>query len=161
MYQPLNRLITHPEFLPRYYAQFLDLIDNVILTDAVSTTLDEALGAIASPNRIAEIKQFLVDRAAYVKGLINEQLTVNTGLPNVQGLPLTTNPTVNLTGTAPVAETRSVLVNGQLAQVLTGEGQWSFQNISGEWVTLIDRGSNWHYLDDGSDQGTRMAEPRL
>ena len=82
----LNRLINNPQLLPRYYAQFLDVIDNVLLTQNTSTTLDQALGAITSPTQIANIKRFLVDRSAYVKGLINQQLTVNTGLTDGAGL---------------------------------------------------------------------------
>ena len=52
-----------------------------------------------------------------------------------------------------------MLVNGQIAQVLNGQGQWSFQNISGDQVTLIPRGAVWRYLDDGSDQGVAWRGP--
>ena len=156
---PLNRLVFNPEFLPRYYAQYLDLIDNVILTEYTSTTLDQALGAIATPNQIANIKDFLVRRATFVRNQIIEELTVNSGLPFVDGFPQTGSSTLNLSGTAPVAETRSVLVNGLPAQVLDGQGQWSFQNLTGDQVTVLERGSSWRYLDDGSNQGTAWQQP--
>ncbi len=154
----LDRLINHPEFLPRYYGQFVDLIDNVLLTDTADTVLDEALGAITTENRINSIKTFLRDRAAFVRSQIPSELTVDTGLSRQNGMLHTTEPIIRLSGTSPVVQTRSVLVNGVLVPSLDGRGNWSLDATTGPTVTLLPAGSIWKYSDTGDDLGAAWRD---
>ena len=156
----LNRLIRHPEFQPRYYAQFVDLIDNVILTDTLKPTLVEAIGDITSANRVDEIHQFLVNRANSVRNLINERLTVSTELQNANGLPRTVASNITITGTAPVLDTNNVFLSGEPVDTLNGNGSWEIATSSDTaTISLLESGETWRYLDDGSDQGTAWREP--
>ncbi|MCA9262771.1 MAG: lamin tail domain-containing protein, partial [Planctomycetales bacterium] len=66
----LNRLIQEPVFETMYYLEMHDLIDNVILTDRMNSTLDEVLRGVRSQGQIDSIKTFLIDRSAYILGII-------------------------------------------------------------------------------------------
>ncbi len=154
----LDKLINHPEFLSRYYGQYIDLIDNVILTDHLKPTLIEALGDITSQQRINDIEEFLINRANSVRARINERLTFTVDLPTQNGLPRTQSPILNLTGNAPVVTTKSVLINGESTDVLQGDGSWSISASAAESDTLLETGATWRYLDDGSDQGDAWRE---
>ncbi len=153
----LRRLMEHPEFRPIYYAQLLDLIDNVILTDTAKETLQSALSGIVSPARISSIESFLISRANYVKTLINTDLTVQTNLPVSNGLPQSTNGQVTLNGLHPEATTRAVRVNGQPA-VLDGQGNWQYGSTQSVGATLLDFGANWRYNDTGANLGTAWRD---
>lgn len=153
----LRRLLEHPEFRPIYYAQLLDLIDNVILTDTAKETLRSALTGLVSPARINTIETFLRDRANYVKTLINTDLTVQSNLPVSNGLPQSTSGQVTLNGLHPEATTRAVRVNGQPA-VLDGQGNWQYGSTQNVGTTLFDFGATWRYNDTGANLGTAWRE---
>ncbi|MCA9264028.1 MAG: lamin tail domain-containing protein, partial [Planctomycetales bacterium] len=154
----LNRLVHHPDILPRYYGHMLDLIDNVVLTPLASTTLDELLRHVTSNAQIDSIKAFLQARSAYIKSQIPQDLTISVGLPIVGEFPQTSNNALILSGTTHAADTGSVLVNGYPATTLPGDGTWSFISTASpggnNTIDLISPGDTWRYLDDGSDQGT-------
>ena len=44
----LQRLIEHPEFRHAYYAQFLELTNNILLADETNEVIDNAIGSFAS-----------------------------------------------------------------------------------------------------------------
>ncbi len=157
----LDRLIRHPEILPRYYAQLTDLIQNVVSTENASATLDEALRHVSSQTFIDRIKQFLADRGAWILGEFPHTLTVDPGLPVSGEFFHTTHPWLNLSGTTPTVQTRSVLVNGLPVTELPGDGTWSFSSdaATGDDQVLLSAGSVWRYLDDGSNQQTAWREP--
>lgn len=157
----LDRLIRHPEILPRYYAQLTDLIHNVVSTDNTSATLDDALRHVSSQNFIDRIKQFLADRGEHILGEFPHTLTIDPGLPLVGEFFHTTQPWLNLSGTTPTVETRSVLVSGLPATELPGDGTWTFSSnvATGGDQIVLPAGSVWRYLDDGSNQQTAWREP--
>ena len=158
----LNRLVNHPDVLPRYFAQLEDLAA-LLVSDSADTTLDEVLRGVTSQGQIDSIKAFLDARAAFVLSRIPQQLTVTTELPTVGDYPRTITAALDLSGTVPAAETRSVLVNGQLISNLPGDGTWTLDSTnSGNAVSVVyplQIGSDWSYLDDGTDQGTAWREP--
>lgn len=151
----LRRLLSHPEFLPRYHQAFVDLIDTVYNPDTLFPLMDRLVGYV-SDNRLATMKQFVIDRTVGVLAQLPTEFSVTTAtnLPVVNGYPRTAQPTVDLVGTANGLKTKSVLVNGIPAE-------WSFNR---EWAilgteagttqTLVDTGSTWRYQDDGTNQGT-------
>ncbi len=153
----LRRLIDHPQMGLRYYAQYADLIDNVIHSDALNATLQAALEPITTQQRIDTIQQFLVDRARVVRGRISEEITVEPSIPVAEGLPLITSPFSSLSGTMPVAA-RSISVNGDQA-IASARGRWFFNLSADGTESVIVPGSEWKYMDDGSDQGTSWREP--
>ncbi|MCA9246288.1 MAG: lamin tail domain-containing protein [Planctomycetales bacterium] len=156
----LNRLTFHPEFMPRYYAQLVDLMDNVLTDENVDIVLREAGGGSITQTRIDQVKDFFAARFAFVRGLIERDFSVDSSLGTQSGYPRTTDGVAPLSGTADVIETRSVLVNGIEAAFNTRTGAWSatLQPL-GTDQTLIAQGANWAYLDDGSNQMTAWRDP--
>ncbi len=152
----LNRLITHPEFLPRYYAQLVDLMDNVFTPSNIDLVLAEAFRGIVSQTRVNQIKSFLSQRVAHVRSIIPDTFAIEPGLPVVNGYPQTTNEYVTLAGNTPAASTQSVMVNGQPG-LNAGDGTWDF--LPGSTQVLLSSGSSWRYLDNGVDQGTNWRSP--
>ena len=157
----LDRLINHPAFRHRYYGAYLDLIDNVVLTDKANQIIDESLRNIASNNRINEIKTYLQNRAEVVRSRIWPSLVVTTDVGGNDPIPRTTEPGIVIQGRAPEAHTTSVTVNGLPADSLDAEREFTFNagNVRTEVGVLVPRGSTWRYLDDGSNQGTAWRAP--
>ena len=157
----LNRLINHPEFRHRFYAQYLDLIENLLENASAEETLRQSLRGVASDGRIEEILDFLRQRTDFVLEEINQQLTIDTDLGTVGGVPRTQVSSLTLSGQAPEASTVSMTVNGYPVDTLRADRGWTF-NVAGSQIvdsqTLISHGSSWKYLDDGSDQGTTWRE---
>ncbi len=126
----LQRLVHHPEILPRYFAQLEDLA-NVVTSDDADTVLDESLRGVTSQANIDSIKSFLDTRSQYILSEIPQSLTISTGLPEVGEFVKTSSAALTLSGTTPASTTRSVLVNGMLATSLPGDGTWQFASSSG------------------------------
>ena len=162
----LNRLLNHPEIVRIYYNQFLDLIDTVFAPEKFNPLIDHVLGDWVPQAKINQMKQFVVDRIGYVLDQIpQDPLTSSSNLPLINGYHYRrTANTFTLSGTANAVTTRSVLVNGQFAEWSQRDGTWWFgpESITGEprpsktgrGEPLVERGSVWKYLDDGSNQGS-------
>ncbi len=155
----LKRLFDHPDVPPLYYGQLLDLIDTVFSPERFDPFVDQVLGGWVPEQMLADIKQFVVRRNAAVLAQIPQQLTVTSALPVMDGYPHTTVETYNLSGTANVVTTRSVLVNGIPAAWSPRDGTWQSGGVFGPAESLVSTGSEWRYLDDGSDQGTAWYDP--
>jgi hypothetical protein len=156
---PLARLINHPEFRPEYYRQLLEAIDAVVLSDQLRPTLDLALQQVATPAAIARIEQFLVNRANYIRGVINAELTAESSLPLVDGVPRSTGADVRLEGAYPQADTRAVRVNGHLATLTPNNGRWRFSSDEAAADTILPFGAVWSYHDQGTDLGNAWRAP--
>jgi len=156
----LNRLITHPAILPRYYAQLRDLAENVVATPAAEVTLQQALQNVNSAEEIGELVEYLKTRAEYVLSEIPDTtLSVATALPIVGEFHRSSSNQVALTGTASSAA-GSVSVNGEFAELTGRDRTWSIgTGTDGPSESLVPRGAVWSYLDDGSDQGTAWRNP--
>lgn len=144
-------LMTHPEIVPLYYAQFRELLNTSFSKAQFDALADQCLQKVPSARRQA-IKSFMDQRRAYVLSIVDPPLTVTSGLPLVGGFPQTTSGTVDLGGNVRVANVASVLVNGSQADIDATAGTWSIGASS--QVQIVAAGSVWRYLDDGSDQGT-------
>ena len=154
----LRRFLAHPDFRPVYYAQLLDVMDNLLLTDTARTTLQQALGGFATPAQIAGIHTYLQARAANVRTQIKSELTAQANLTAVGGVPQTTSGQYALSGSYPQADTRSVRVNGRVA-TLDNAGNWLFNSGQVSTAPLMNLGSTWRYQDLGQDLGTGWRAP--
>lgn len=153
----LRRIIDHPAFRHRYNAQYLDLIDNVVLTDRAEEVLRTSVGHISSESRIQQIKSYLANRAQYVRDRITEQITVGVDTEIVNGYPRVTDAVAALSGQGLEASSISLTINDTAVESLAADRVWSHSvggNISTSTETLVASESVWSYLDDGSDQGT-------
>lgn len=150
----LKRLFGRPDIIRRYYQAVLDVTDQLFRPERLDPLFDQVLGAFTPADHIATLKQFVRDRRAAVLDQIPQQLTVDNPLPVVDGYPYTTSDKYVLSGAANVATTLSVLVDGIPASWSAMEGRWQSAGSLGVADSLVDAGSEWKYLDDGSDQGT-------
>jgi len=111
----LQRLLTHPQTVPRYYRVFLELIDQLYNPDQLDPMIDQLLGSFVPLAERDELKQFVRDRTQGVLAQLSPEFVINSPLPTVNGIHRTTLPFAELEGTAYAVETQSVRVNGQLA----------------------------------------------
>ncbi len=150
----VNRFLTHPQFLPRYYFHLRDLIETTFSAEQLGPFLDNLLGDFVPEDTIEQMKNFIAARNQHVLSLIPSELTIDSDLQQLNNYHRTVMDSFTLYGTADPVETRSVLVNGQLADWIPFEGMWDFGGAGGITETLINARSVWKYLDDGSNQGT-------
>lgn len=151
----LNRFLTHPKIVPRYYQAFLDLIDQVYNSRTLNPLMDQLLRGFVPGSEIDAMKRFVADRINGVLSQIPREFAISSALPRVAGVPRTTRPHVSLTGTADTVRTQSVLVHGQLADWSPFTREWTLSTTgSGESQSLVDFRASWRYLDDGTDQAT-------
>jgi len=150
----VNRFLTHPQFLPRYYFHLKDLIETTFSAEQLGPFLDNLLGDFVPISTIEQMKNFIAVRNQHVLSLIPSELTIDSDLYQLNKYYQSILDSFTLYGTADPVETRSVLVNGQLAEWSLVEGMWDFGGAGGVTETLISTRSMWKYLDDGSNQGT-------
>jgi len=156
----IERFLTHPEFSTRYHATMIELIETVFSPQQMDPLLEHALGGYVPAGTINTIRQWVANRCVSVLGQIEQNLTLSSDLPTEHGYAKTGETSADLEGTAHVAYTRSVLVNGQVAEWDPHESNWVIgRQTGGETDVLVPEGALWSYLDDGSDQGTAWREP--
>jgi hypothetical protein len=158
----LSRILTHPETVILYYQQLMDLINTVFAPANFNPLVDRVLGGWVPQATIDSVKTYVANRAASVLSQVpHGDLTVSSSLTPVNGYPRTTVSNFSLTGTGDATKTRSVLVNGRLAQWTPRTGAWSFDSTTaGPGETIVaDYGVLWYYLDNGTDQGTAWRQP--
>ena len=155
----LNRLISHPNVAPRYYAHLKNLIETTMSEQEISKLLDNLLGDFVPASVVNSMKSFVSTRNNHVLSLIPSELTVESDLLEVGDYYQTGNEEVVLSGFADTIKTRSVTVNGIVADFSPIDGQWSIgdgaANASEEVV--VPRGSAWKYFDAGTDLGTAWS----
>lgn len=156
----IERFLTHPTFVRRYYAHLHDLTQTVFAPEKMFPLIDQVLAGYVPQSKLDDIKQFILDRNENVLQQIPRQFTINTDLATIGGYCRTTADAAAVYGTADVLITQSVRVNGQLAEWDPKEGTFFIGQSGGsESITLVDTGAIWKYLDDGSDQGTDWYAP--
>lgn len=149
----LNRLLTHPQIVPRYYQAFVDLIDEVYNPQVLHPLMDQLLGDFVSTAELDSMKQFVVDRIEGVVNQLPREFRITHELDEVDGLARSSRPQVTLSGTADAVRAKSVKVRGQLAEWSPWTRQWELATSgTGQSQMLVDFGSTWRYLDDGTDQ---------
>ncbi|UCG56624.1 MAG: right-handed parallel beta-helix repeat-containing protein, partial [Phycisphaerales bacterium] len=144
--------------IPLYYSQYIDLINTLFTPERFDPLVDRVLGNWVPESSRREMKDFVVQRISAVLEQIQQQLTITSELPIVNGYHQTETGTFRLSGTANSTNVRSVLVDGLLAEWSPRGGLWDFGGASSLAETLVDDGSAWQYLDDGSDQGDAWRE---
>ncbi len=131
----IRRFLTHPEFVSGYYAQLKELAETVFSPEQFDPLVDQVLGGWVPEQRLDAIKRFSAARREYILSVIPQTFSVSSDLRFGDGYHLKNIPyayETDVLGTGDATRTRSVLVNGNLAE-------WSAR--SGEWVlgsTLMD-----------------------
>ena len=123
----IERFLTHPEFVPRYYAQLKDLAETVLAPERFNPLVEQLLGDWVPQQTVETIQSFAAARRAYVLSVIPQTFAATSELRLGDGYPSKNIPRVyegDISGTANAIETQSVLVNGQTVTWLPREGQW-------------------------------------
>lgn len=157
----LKRFFSHPDVVARYHSQMVDLIDTVLSPERFDPLVDQVLAGWAPDQVRNNIKQFVVRRNAAALAQIPRQLTISGTQPVVDGYLYTSVNACALSGTADAVRTRSVLVNGAPATWTARGGTWLSGGGFGLADSLLSAGSEWKFLDDGSDQGSAWRDPRF
>ncbi|MBN2128581.1 MAG: lamin tail domain-containing protein, partial [Sedimentisphaerales bacterium] len=155
----VRRLITHPKFVPRYYAQLKELCETVYAPATFGPLVEYLLGGWVPQQRIEAITDFAEARRAYVLSVIPTGITATSDLPVLDEYSATLAPFVSgaeVSGTADAIRTRSVLVNGQPAQWSARGGAWSL----GQTTVDLQPGVNRLMVEafDGPDGTGRRIE---
>ena len=151
----LERLVTHPEFIGRYYFHLRDLIATTLSVEELGPVLDELLGDFVPAGTIRQMKDFAAARNAHILSLIPSDLTISSDLPQSSGYYVTDVNVAVLYGQADPVSTRSVRVNGRPAVWYPVEGEWNVaEPQEGDYDTIVERGSKWKYFDEYTDLGT-------
>ena len=122
-------LLTHPDTVPLYYQAFFDMFDIVFNPETINPMIDNELSYIPEYDKDV-MRQYVVGRTAYVLSLIPQELTINSNLSVVNGFHRTTSNTTSLNGEAHAAWTRSVVVDGQVANWDAFNAEWSISGIN-------------------------------
>ncbi len=125
----LSRFMRHNEFAPLYFQEYQRLLDTTFVPDRFNEEIDRLLGGWVPNTTIQEIKDFNVNRRAYVVTQIPTNYSLTIPLSQSAGIYSTTSPSVNLSGNGNVLQTRSVYVNGVPATWTAWNGTWSASNF--------------------------------
>jgi len=83
--QTIDRFLTHPEFIGRYYFHLKNLIETLLSEEQLGPFLDNLLGDFVPESRIQNMMNFVAARNRHVLSLIPSELTVQTDLPQSNG----------------------------------------------------------------------------
>ncbi len=155
----IHRFLTHPQLVGRYYDQLQDLTETVLAPENLQPFLDETIGSWVEADSLQEIMAFVADRNAFAQSQIPSTFDFTVAALKQGEYYYTNQRFVSLYGHAPAIKTQSVLINGLEAEWSPLDGTWELGEALGEPTTLIADGSDWRYLDDGSDQGIAWRAP--
>lgn len=131
----VKRFLTHPEFVPRYYAHLKDLAETVFAPEQFDPLIDRLLDGWLPQDDIDAIKAFAAARRGHVLSVIPTTFTIESDLDITNGFHTTSLSSLRgngIYGTADAITTRSVLLNGQPIQWSQRQGLWSLER------TIID-----------------------
>ncbi len=125
----MDRFMKTPQFAPVYYRWLLTYATNAFAAANMNPLLDQLFKTYLPQGTIDNMKAFNTAEVNWVLSQIPLNLTVSSGLTVQSGYPRTTAGSVNLTGSANVVDTRSVLVNGAPATWTAWTASWSAGNV--------------------------------
>ncbi|HUF63630.1 MAG TPA: lamin tail domain-containing protein, partial [Verrucomicrobiales bacterium] len=125
----VQRFLEHPALVPRYYAFIRELAETVFEPAAFDRELDRMSGSTIPAKVIEKMKAFLRVRRDHVLSILPQTFTADSDLPVVNGLQETAESTATLRGSADVASTLRILVNGSEAAYAPITGEWAHESV--------------------------------
>jgi len=126
----LKRFFGRPEIIRRYYQALLDITDQVFCSETLDPLFDQVLGKFVPADRIASMKQFVVNRRAAVLAQIPQGITIVSAAAEADGFVHARSNAIPLTGKAHAVRTRRVTVNGRPAIWTALQAEWSINSVS-------------------------------
>jgi hypothetical protein len=146
--------ISAPKVMQKYHMALRDLIEGPFAKVSFDEMITNCLESRVPPSVLTGMISFMDARRSYVRSVVNPNLTMTTNLPVQDGYVEATNASPAFSGTFNLSEATSVLVNGKPALINFTNGTWSIGGSSLIETPYVTAGSDWNYLDNGSDQGT-------
>ncbi|MDB6031640.1 MAG: hypothetical protein JWM16_1978 [Verrucomicrobiales bacterium] len=126
---PMAKFMTHPDFVPIYYASLKRLIETTFSAAVLNPLIDRVLGDFVPAGTLTAMKTFQNSRNAFVLTQIPLTYSASSSLSQSAGYFYTTSPSAPVNGTANAIDTRSVLVNGLPATYNAVSGTWSVSGV--------------------------------
>jgi len=121
----LSEFLSHPDIVPRYYAKFLQVIENRFKPELINPIIERAVGHFVPSDVLNEMKEFVVDRRQGVLEQIQTTYSSEVDLPMSQdGYFRTVNGEARIRGDFHVGKVKSVKVNGVDADLSPVQGTW-------------------------------------
>ncbi len=139
----LDRVMNHPGILPFYTAGAQALLNTVFTSQTLDPLITSVMNGWVPAAEINTVKQFVANRrTAALAELVSSYgpVTVTGEAASVESMATTATGTLTLSGTFPVAETGSVLVNGVAAEANFRNGTWTFTASAANGT--LQRGTN-------------------
>ncbi len=118
------RVLKHPEFVPRYFAELQRQAETVFSKDQFPAFVEQVMGNQAGESEIERLNSFVDARREFILSEIPQSLTLSTDLPIKQGHRISETALVVLKGRANAITTRSVTVNGIPVNWSAWEAAW-------------------------------------
>lgn len=151
----MERFLTHPEVVPRYFRELRRMARTVLAPSVFRPLAEHVLAGVTPPERVLAMESFAAARAAWVLTQIPESLSVTSSLPLVAGVALASTATVALGGAADPVMVRQILVNGSPAVWVPWQVHWSATGVP------LRRGMNRLEIRALGDGGAELAHASL
>ena len=125
----IARFLKFPDIAPRYYAALLEQASTTFAAESFDSLIENAVPHADEAMRQA-MKDWAAARVDAVLAQIPQGLTTTSTLSTSGGYYYTTASTTSLTGLAPAADTRTLLVNGVAATWSAWEAAWTATGVA-------------------------------
>ena len=151
----IARFLDHELIGSQYHSKINDLLLGTFSKSKFDPVIRDLLEGFTPTEVVDDMIEFMDTRREFLLELVDAPLTASSELPIVGGYHRTSQDMAAIFGTAALAETQSILVNGQLAELNPVTGAWILGEPSGiVSETLVSEGSQWQFLDAGNDPST-------
>jgi hypothetical protein len=149
----LNEFFNEPKVLRLYYENLEDLLNTVFSKDKFDSLVENYLNWLPEDSDVlSDVISFMDDRRAYILSQISGEFTAQSSLSSSNSFARTTDQGLTgLEGTFDAKLTTEIRVNGLSVPLNRRDGTWD--GDLAESQVVFSAGSEWKYLDDGSDQG--------
>ena len=149
----LNEFFNEPKVLRLYYKNLEALLSTVFSKDKFDSFVENSLNWLPEDSDVlSDVISFMDDRRAYILSQISGGFTAQSSLSSSNSFARTTDQGLTgLEGTFDAKLTTEIRVNGMSVPLNRRDGTWDGDLAESEVV--FSAGSEWKYLDDGSDQG--------
>ena len=154
----LNRFFSDPVILRQYYSDLKDLLNTVFEKSRFDALVSNSLDWLPSDSDVSDdVIGFMDERRAYILNQIPSEFTVSSNLPSSDGFSRTEEAGITgLEGAFDSSQIAEIKVNGMSVPLNVRNGTWDGDQAESE--VIFSAGSEWSYLDDGSDQGVLWRE---
>jgi hypothetical protein len=157
----LNEFFNEPKVLRLYYKNLEALLSTVFSKDKFDSLVENSLNWLPEDSDVlSDVISFMDDRRVYILSQISGGFTAQSSLSSSNSFARTTDQGLTgLEGTFDAKLTTEIRVNGMSVPLNRRDGTWD--GDLAETEVVFSAGSEWKYLDDGSDQGIewRHSEP--